>query len=103
MVLIMLMHFFKIILRVSSLLCSGGCCQPCITVLEVVCVCFAIVSAMLWPIFAIFALLDILAIAGFVVGVEYCHKEDGDRQTIATNGSEKNDTNTNDQQRIIDV
>ena len=58
---------------------------------------------MLWPIFAIFALLDILAIAGFVVGVEYCHKEDGDRQTIATNGSEKNDTNTNDQQRIIDV
>jgi hypothetical protein len=53
MVLSLLMHFFKMILRVSSLLCSGGCCRPCITILEVGCVCFGIVFAILWPIFAI--------------------------------------------------
>ena len=96
MVLSMLMHSFKMILRISSLLPSGGCCQPCITVLEVVCVCFAIVVAILWPMFAIFAFLDILATAGFVIWVKCCHQEDVDGQTIATNGNENDDTNTNE-------
>lgn len=75
----LMIHFFKMIVRVSSLVCSGGCCQPCITVLEYVVVVFGVVCAILAPVFAIIASIGLFFAAAYIIRIKCCkNKEDGD-------------------------
>lgn len=71
-------HFFKMIIRMSSLACSGGCCQPCITILEYAMVFVGVVLALVAPLFAIFACIVILIAVGYVIRVKCCKKKDED-------------------------
>ena len=85
MVLSLLMHFLKMIVRVSSLMCAGGLCQPCITLLEVVVVSAWIISAIFSPVFAIVACLILFAGAAYVLRVKCCsRKTDTDVTPVAS-------------------
>jgi len=77
----LLIHFCKMLLRVSSLMCSGGCCQPCITVIEFALVIFGIALSILAPAFAIVACIVLLIAAGWVIKVKFCKKKDDDDNT----------------------
>jgi len=74
----LLIHFFKMIVRVSSTVCSGGCCQPCITISEYALVIGGVVFSIVAPIFAIIACIVILIAAGYVIRVKCCKKNDDD-------------------------
>lgn len=75
MILSLLIHLLKMIIRVSSLMCSAGCCQPCITLLELTTVCIAVVCAILSPIFAIVACVLFWIGAWYVLTVKCCCKK----------------------------
>jgi hypothetical protein len=77
----LLIHFFKMLLRVSSLVCSGGCCQPCITIMEFSLVIFGVVLSILAPAFAIGACIVLLIAAGWVIKVKFCKNKDDDDNT----------------------
>jgi hypothetical protein len=77
----LLIHFLKMLLRVSSLVCSGGCCQPCITVMEFSLVISGVVLSILAPAFAIVACIVLLIAAGWVIKVKFCIKKDDDDNT----------------------
>merc|ERR1712176_1397340 len=66
-------HFVKMLVRSSSLVCTGGCCQPCITVMEYILVVVGIVLAVLAPAFAIVACVVFLVAAGYIILV-ICRK-----------------------------
>jgi hypothetical protein len=74
-VLSLLIHFFKMLIRVSSLICSAGCCQPCITILEFCIVCIGVVFAILSPIFAIIACIVLLFAASYTIKTRFCTKK----------------------------
>lgn len=74
----LMIHFFKMLVRVSSLMCSGGCCQPCITVMEFSLVIFGVVLSIFAPIFAIVACIVLLIAAGYVIRVKFCKKKHDD-------------------------
>jgi hypothetical protein len=87
-------HFFKMLVRVSSLVCSGGCCQPCITIIEYVLVVFGVILAILAPAFAIVASIVLLVAAGYIIRVKCCKKKENSSET--TSGKEdNNDTKDN--------
>lgn len=75
-------HIFKMIVRVSSLVCSGGCCQPCITILEYTTVIVGVILAIVLPAFAIIACIVLVGIALYVIRLK-CgkKKEEGDDET----------------------
>jgi len=77
----LLIHFFKMLVRVSSLMCSGGCCQPCITIMEFSLVIFGVVLSIFAPVFAIIACIVLLIAAGHVIRVKFCKKKDDDDNT----------------------
>lgn len=78
-VLSLLIHILKMIIRVSSLTCAAGLCQPCITLLEVIVVCVWIIFAILSPVFAIVACLILLVGAVYALRVKFCSpKTDAD-------------------------
>jgi len=86
----LLIHFFKMLVRVSSMVCSGGCCQPCLTVAEFLIVIFGVLLAIVAPIFAIVACGALLIAAGYVIYVRCCKKDVNDE-----NDDNKNTTNSN--------
>jgi len=89
-VLSLLIHFLKMIIRISSLMCSGGCCQPCITILEVTVVVGGISFAILSPIFAVLACIALLVAAGYVIKVKFCKEKDGEIDVETTIGDNNN-------------
>mmetsp|Transcript_24096 Transcript_24096/g.50843 ORF Transcript_24096/g.50843 Transcript_24096/m.50843 type:complete len:336 (+) Transcript_24096:146-1153(+) len=112
-VLSLLVHFFKMMVRVSSLVCSGGCCQPCITVLEVVMVVCGVSFAILSPIFAVIACIVLLVAAGYVIQKKCGDRKNGnqnnnDGEAPAGNGNDtggdaKNNNNNNNNENYIAV
>merc|ERR1712241_103992 len=90
----LLIHFFKMLVRVSSLMCSGGCCQPCLTVAEFLLVIFGVLLAIVAPIFAIVACGALLIAAGYVIYVRCCKKDVNDE-----NDDNKNTTNSNNNKK----
>lgn len=83
-------HFFKMLVRVSSLMCSGGICQPCITIMENVVVVFGVILAILAPVVAIVASIVFMVAAGYIIRKKCCKKtEENERK-------EKTATNEND-------
>mmetsp|Transcript_42850 Transcript_42850/g.43584 ORF Transcript_42850/g.43584 Transcript_42850/m.43584 type:complete len:332 (-) Transcript_42850:707-1702(-) len=94
----LLIHFFKMLVRVSSLMCSGGCCQPCITVTEFSVVIFGVVLSIFAPVFAIVACIVLLIAAGHVIRVRFCNKKDDDDDNAdGNNGKNKKDNDIEDQ------
>jgi hypothetical protein len=87
-------HFYKMLVRVSSLVCSGGCCQPCITIMEYVLVVFGVVLAILAPAFAIVACIALLVAAGYIIWVKCCQKKENDSETKSGEGDDS-DTKDN--------
>merc|ERR1719464_812052 len=90
----LLIHFFKMLVRVSSLVCSGGCCQPCLTIAEFLMVIFGVLLAIVAPIFAIVACGALLIAAGYVIYVRCCKKKE-DENDDDHNNNNKNTTNSN--------
>ena len=88
----LLIHFFKMLIRASSLACSGGCCQPCITITEFLLVVFGVLFAILVPVFAIFMCIALLIAAGYVIRFKFCNMIDDDDKNKNNNGLEKKDT-----------
>ena len=78
MVLSLLIHLLKMIIRIASLTCSAGCCQPCITMIEIAAVCVCVVVAILSPLFAMIACGLFFVGAWYVVTVKCCCKKDKD-------------------------
>merc|ERR1712194_434436 len=91
----LLIHFFKMLVRVSSLMCTGGCCQPCITVMEFALVIFGVVLSIFAPVFAIVACIVLLIAAGHVIRVKFCKKKDDDDDGN-TDGNNGKNNKTND-------
>jgi hypothetical protein len=79
-------HIFKMIVRVSSLVCSGGCCQPCITILEYTTVVVGVVLAIVLPAFAIIACVIIVGIALYVLRIK-CSKQKDENDTDTDAGT----------------
>jgi hypothetical protein len=69
-------HFFKMVVRVSSLMCSGGCCQPCITIVEDLLVVIGVILAILAPAVAIVASIAFMIAAGYVIRKKCCKTKD---------------------------
>lgn len=86
-------HLFKMLVRVSSLTCTGGCCHPFITVLEYVVVIVGVILAFLVPVFAIVACIVFMVAAGYVIRVKCCKKEES--EASEGENAEKNGTNGN--------
>lgn len=82
-------HLCKMLVRVSSLVCSGGCCQPCITIVEYVLVVFGVISAILAPAFAILACIVLLVAAGYVIHVKCCKENENDSDDEEKKGTTK--------------
>ncbi|KAG7349492.1 protein of unknown function DUF4126 containing protein [Nitzschia inconspicua] len=60
----LLIHFFKMIIRITGLVCCLGCCQPCITVLEITAVCCGVIFAIfIRPIAIAFCVIFLIAAA----------------------------------------
>merc|ERR1712194_963895 len=95
----LLIHFFKMLVRVSSLMCTGGCCQPCITVMEFSLVIFGVVLSIFAPVFAIVACIVLLIAAGHVIRVKFCKKKDDDDDNIEGNNGKNNKTNDIEDQK----
>lgn len=88
-------HLCKMLLRVSSLTCTGGCCHPFITVLENLAVLAGVSLAFLVPVFAIITCIMFLVAAGYVIRVKCCKKEkrkDGEGDNAEKNGTKDNPT-----------
>mmetsp|Transcript_4018 Transcript_4018/g.9575 ORF Transcript_4018/g.9575 Transcript_4018/m.9575 type:complete len:315 (-) Transcript_4018:133-1077(-) len=88
-------HLFKMFIRVSSLMCSGGCCQPGITIMEYVVVVFGVILAILAPVVAIVASIAFMVAAGYIIRKKCC-KNNKDNES---NGKDV----TIDNDRIDDV
>lgn len=90
-------HLFKMLIRLSSLVCTGGCCQPFITILEYITVVLCVVLALLAPAFAIIASIVFLIATGCLIWRK-CRK--GEDESDTSSGSENkkgaNDENDND-------
>ncbi len=87
-------HLFKMFLRVSSLMCSGGICQPCITIMEYVIVVFGVFLAILAPAVAIVASIVFLVAAGYVIRQKCCKKnreEEGEAKNVAKGSATSDD------------
>merc|ERR1711959_796559 len=69
----------------GSLVCTGGCCQPCITVTEFFLVIIGVVLAIVAPIFAVVAAAALCAAAGYTIYARFCKtkNDEGDNQTVA--------------------
>merc|ERR1712241_28787 len=98
-VLSLLIHFFKMLVRVSSLVCSGGCCQPCLTVAEFLIVIFGVLLAIVAPIFAIVACGALLIAAGYVIYVRFCKKKEDGNNDDHNNNNKNNTTNSNNNKK----
>jgi hypothetical protein len=72
----LLIHFFKMIIRISGLVCCCGCCQPCITVVEMTAVCLGVVFAIFIEPIAIVTCLLLLIAAIYTIRIKFCKKED---------------------------
>merc|ERR1712232_877867 len=68
----------------SSLVCSGGCCQPCITIIEYITVVVGVILAILLPAFAIIACIAILGIVLYVIRIK-CLKKKEETETETKN------------------
>merc|ERR1712241_475840 len=95
----LLIHFFKMLVRVSSLMCSGGCCQPCLTVAEFLLVIFGVLLAIVAPIFAIVACGALLIAAGYVIYVRFCKKKEDGNNDDHNNNNKNNTTNSNNNKK----
>ncbi|VEU36523.1 unnamed protein product [Pseudo-nitzschia multistriata] len=84
MLLALLIHFFKMLIRLSSMVCTAGCCQPCITVVEFLIVISGVILAILIPTFAVMACIAFLVAAGYVVVVKCCKTKDGKNHTTTS-------------------
>lgn len=100
-------HIFKMIVRMSSLVCSGGCCQPCITIVEYTTVIIGVIMAIVLPTFAIVACIVIVGIALYIIGRKCRKKQEESAEPAETdNGGkkelewEKDDGNDVERQRI---
>jgi len=86
-------HVFKMIIRLSSLVCSGGCCQPCITIMEYMTVVIGVVLAIVLPAFAIIACVIMVGIALYVLRIK-CSKKKEESESETENNNE-NDAEKN--------
>lgn len=82
-------HIFKMIIRVSSLVCSGGCCQPCITIMEYITVVIGVILAIVLPAFAIIACVIIVGITLYVIRTKCQKKKEESETEIDANNSGK--------------
>jgi hypothetical protein len=72
----LLLHFFKMILRISGLILCMGCCQPCITILEIIVVCCGLFFAIFIRQIAVVLCILILLAAAYTIHVKYCTKKE---------------------------
>jgi len=79
-------HLFKMLVRVSSLMCSGGCCQPSITIVEYVLVVVGVILAILAPVVAIVASIGFMVASGYVIRKKCCNitKEEDNNESKET-------------------
>jgi hypothetical protein len=83
----LLIHFFKMILRISGLILCMGCCQPCITVLEITVVCFSVLFAIFIRQIAVVLCIVLLLAAAYTIKVKVCtpkDEEEGQSDNIST-------------------
>jgi Domain of unknown function (DUF4126) len=60
-------HLFKMLVRLTGLVCCGGCCQPCITIVEVTCVVSGVLFAIFIQEIAIVIAIVLFLAAGYAV------------------------------------
>ena len=91
----LLIHMLKMLVRVSSLVCTGGCCQPCVTIIEIMLVVFGILLSIAAPIFAIGACCMVLIGAGYVLYKRCCIKKDDTNTDDTDTDTDTDDDNNN--------
>lgn len=89
----LLIHFFKMIIRISGLVLCMGCCQPCITILEITCVCCGVVFAIFIRQIAVILCIIFLLAAAYTIKVKcFTKKEEEEAQVGANNNQSSNGT-----------
>ncbi|CAB9504137.1 expressed unknown protein [Seminavis robusta] len=84
-VLALCIHLFKMLIRLIGLTCCAGCCQPCITVVEISCVLCGVLLAIFIRQLAIITCIILLGAAGFAIYKKFFeNKEDDTPQTHTT-------------------
>jgi hypothetical protein len=91
-VLSLLIHFFKMIIRVVGLVCCMGCCQPCITIIEATIVCCGVVFAILVGPIAIVLCAMFLIAATYALIYKCRQRKDNAGQDQATGNNTNNTT-----------
>jgi Domain of unknown function (DUF4126) len=86
----LLIHFFKMIIRISGLVCCMGCCQPCITIIEITCVCCGVVFAIFIRQIAVILCVIFLLAAAYTIKVKCFTKKEEEEVPI---GDTTNNTN----------
>jgi len=88
-------HIFKMIIRIIGLTCSGGCCSPCFTIIEVTITAAGVMLAVLVQPIAIIMLILLLFAAGFAINRKYIQKKE---DNLDNNGNSKGGNNERSQQ-----
>lgn len=96
-------HLFKMCIRVSSLMCSGGCCQPGITIVEYVVVVFGVILAILAPVIAIFASIAFMVAAGYIIRKKCCNKNKDNESNVKNVTVDNNKIDDLEKQRTLKV
>jgi len=69
-------HIFKMIMRIIGLACSGGCCSPCFTIIEVTITTLGVMLAVFIQPIAIVMVILLLFAAGFAINRKCKRKKD---------------------------
>lgn len=68
-------HLFKMLIRLIGLTCCAGCCQPCITVVEITCVLVGVLVAIFIQQLAIFTFIILAVAAGYAIKRKFIDKD----------------------------
>lgn len=99
-------HLFKMIIRVTGLVCCAGLCQPCLTILEVTAVCCGVLVAIFIRQIAIVTCCVLLTCAIYAIQRKWCRKKVGDddedgRTTNPNSTAEDRPTNETNEIGIV--
>lgn len=99
----LLIHLFKMLIRLVGLTCCAGCCQPFITVVETGCVLTGVLVAIFVREIAIVTAIFLFIAAGYVIKKSCCSKTDEEGQPAAgspaNTGNLSQDTNNSNKQK----
>lgn len=96
-------HIFKMIMRIIGLACSGGCCSPCFTIVEVTITTLGVMLAVFIQPIAIVMVILLLFAAGFAINRKCIRKKDENRDSNNDDSPESENSQNQHKEEKIDA